>query len=220
MAMLTLDELPEGTDVGALVKLFERFDRCRTESEVYSVLMSWYPSSVGAFRRSNRNLLGIEPATTDGLDAEHAMRAGFYKTRLRDGTDGYMMRRTDDCSTATVATLAGVHPSLVPDPEGMRNIVMWGRDPEQVLAELDDEYEVFAAKTGIRLRFHSSPPVWSKRWIAVVEKDEDQPLESHLMVMSGRDLLFDPAHIAPNDGETALEGWGMDDVSLGYTLDD
>lgn len=183
-----------------------------------------YPEMLQQFREKNwraLRALGMQPAPAPRGTVQQAVEDGWYKTRLRDGTDGYFMRRGDDCSTATVATLVGCHPSLVPDPHEMQRILS-GTDPLEVMAGLDDAYEVFAEQAGVRLRQTTEPPFWSRRWIGVVERDPDNPLANHLMVMSGRELLFDTAHTYPHpdNQHTMLDGWGVDDISFGYVLED
>ncbi len=210
----------EGADTSALETFTALVAQASSPAQELWLVATEYPRAVHRFRRANWEQLGIEPAPAPGDTVEDALDDGWFIQHLRDGTRGYFMRRSDDCSTATVATLAQCHPSLVPDPHEMRRILS-GTDPATVLAELDGSYETFAGQTGVRLRLHSSPPVWAKRWIGAIERDANDPLANHLLVCTGRDLLFDPAHPSPaeDDRQTALEGYTVADVTYGWTLE-
>ncbi len=112
--------------------------------------------------------------------------------RLRDGTFGYFVRglRTDDCWAAALATCLQVPIDEVPDPR-LDERLRAGEDPAEVDRSAWLALDRWLADRGYRMTVHCKPPTSRKRWIGIVQLPGW--FQSHCLVMSRDEVLFDPA---------------------------
>jgi hypothetical protein len=113
----------------------------------------------------------------------------FHSVPLPDGTRGFLVRRSDDCLAAAIATT--IQDPDVPDLRIDARLHA-GMRPEEVDRVVRVELDAWLAGRGVRARIHDRVPVHSDRCIGVV------PIEgwfqSHCLVLSrGGELLHDPA---------------------------
>jgi hypothetical protein len=163
-----------------------------------------------------RQAAGVRPVPMGG-SRTWGLSEGYFQTGLRDGTVGYFQRDVDDCARAGVATLLGMRPDLVPYVPADR-LRLSGRDPEEIDRMLEAAYAPWIAKNGVRILAHSPPPWTARRWLGVIPGSE--LLGEHVLVMSGRECLFDPARCLPaRADEPALEGYGVDEIEYGLTIE-
>jgi hypothetical protein len=170
--------------------------------------------------RSQLRMGDLYPVEIDGSPSR-GLKQGYFKTPLRDGTLGYLQRRTDDCVQAVIASLLQMPPYLVPDPhvEELRAV---GREDEEIDRVVDQKFAEWTADYGLTLTFHATPPTWAKRWIGMITADNpDDTYSNHTLLMTGRDVLFDPAHLLPpaDAGTVALEGYRLDGIDYGITIE-
>jgi hypothetical protein len=94
-----------------------------------------------------------------------------------------------------------------------------GKEPEEIDRMIDQQFGRWTAKHGLTIVFHATPPTGAKRWIGMVTTDD--PFSDHTLLMSGRDCLWDPAHLLPpgKDQPTALDNYGVGDIDYGITID-
>ena len=123
-----------------------------------------------AIRTRSRPLAGgLYPVEVDGSPTR-GLKMGYFKTPLRDGTDGYFQRRTDDCVQAVIASLLQMPPHLVPDPH-VEELRSAGREDEELDRVVDEQFAAWTAEYGLTVVFHTKPPMWAKRWIGMVASD-------------------------------------------------
>lgn len=142
--------------------------------------------------------------------------------RLADGTIGYFARppRQDDCFAAALATVLRVPIAEVPDPRIDERLAR-GWTPQAVNRAAFAELDRWLAGRGLRAIVHRKPPVRLRRWIGVIVMPGD--FQSHCLVMSRDEVLFDPARLELADGtpppqERAVRRFGLDSVGFGYSF--
>jgi hypothetical protein len=139
-------------------------------------------------------------AARDPIGSSLARRAapgmdGYYATRLRDGTLGYLQRDVADCLRAALASLLQIPMPNV--PEMPTNKLLSGEmDAEEFERVAARRLDRWTAERGLTARFHASPRT-SGRWIGVLLSEEWSVLNDHCLLMSGRDCLFDPGTPVP-----------------------
>jgi hypothetical protein len=121
------------------------------------------------------------------------LRDGTY--RLRDGSIGYCPRSSDDCWPAAIATVLQVPIDQLP-LLGIDDGLRAGMRPTWVNRSASQAIHDWMTGRGLRMVDHLQVPIDAERWIGVV------PIEgwfqSHCLVMSAGELLFDPAqHLRP-----------------------
>jgi hypothetical protein len=159
---------------------------------------------------------GVQPVPM-GEYRTWGLAEGYFQAKLRDQTIGYFQRDIDDCARAGVATLLGMRPDLVPHVPADR-LRLAGRDPDEIDRMLEAAYVPWTARNGLRILAHPSPPWTARRWLGVIPGSE--LLGEHVLLMSGRDCLFDPARLLPtNADEPALEGYSVADIEYGITIE-
>jgi len=171
-----------------------------------------FPSELAKVRRQGYRQLGLLPVPIGG-SSHRGLKQGFYMTRLRDGTLGYLQRRTDDCLQAALASALQIPANLVPDL-GMEAKMAGGMDPELMERGIRAKMDPFLHKHGVKVRYHATPPTSSRRWIGVVR--EEDVYSDHCLLMSGPDCLFDPANLLPS----AASSYDVSEVDYGITLND
>jgi hypothetical protein len=62
-----------------------------------------FPSELAKVRRQIYRHAGLLPVPMNGSPAK-GLKSGYFSTRLRDGSLGYLQRRTDDCLQAAIAS--------------------------------------------------------------------------------------------------------------------
>jgi hypothetical protein len=189
-------------------------------------LVALWPAFMAEMRRrANLTPVRVNGSRTAGL------RAGYFSSRLRDGTVGYFGRRVDECLTAAFASLLQV-PLPVPDLRldqqvtagRERLLATYGNDEELALHVEMLHLEIGAAaweqlsgwvrEQGLTIVLHEQPlPVDQPRWIGVVSGGQESRFSDHCLVMTGRDVLFDPMSVA---GEIEHQ---LTDVDYGLTLE-
>jgi hypothetical protein len=172
-----------------------------------------FPPELAKVRRQ----VGMQPVIVNGSRAR-GLKAGFFQMRLHDGTTGYLQRRTDDCVTAVIASLLQMPPYLVPDLQ-LDQQLSAGNDPEEIDRVIEQKFGQWTRKHGLTIMIHASPPVSAKRWIGMISADDE--FSNHTLLMAGRDLLFDPAHLLPpgKDQPTALAGYTPSEIDHGITIE-
>ena len=83
------------------------------------------------------------------------------------------------------------------------------------------ELDRWLAGRGLRAIVHRKPPVRLRRWIGVIVMPGD--FQSHCLVMSRDEVLFDPARLELADGSTppqerAVRRFGLESVGFGYSF--
>lgn len=113
-------------------------------------------------------------------------------THLSDGTTGFYMRpdRGDDCWQAATATVLQVPIDEVPDLR-LNARVESGEHPDKIARSAWHSMEDWLNGHGLCMVVHRKVPVARRRWIGVVPCEGD--FQSHSLVMTRDDLLFDPA---------------------------
>lgn len=106
-------------------------------------------------------------------------------TVLEDGAVGYYQRNMNDCLRAAIATAVQIPYEDVPDtePTGAGGQGEW----LQVYSRLWE----WAAGQGIRLEFHTFPPICEAPWVGVTPRGDDG--YRHTIVIANGQLYFDPA---------------------------
>lgn len=175
-------------------------------------------------RRFPKALVGLREATLRDQDLArscHLTRVlgpsgiRWYATTLRDGTDGFLQRRSDDCFQAAIASCAGIAPWLVPDLKLERKLADEG-DPEAVDLASRRTMKRWEERTGVALRVHATPPRSARRWIGVISSEDGD----HCLLMAGRTCIFNPTSFFPLI-EQPLNGfkWNPSEIEYGITIE-
>lgn len=116
--------------------------------------------------------------------------------RLADGTLGYYVRwpRKDDCFAAAIATCLQVPIEEVPDPR-LDERVAAGEPVVEIDDSVWDDLYAWLDIRGLRMILHHKVPAARRRWIGVIPIPG--AFMSHCLVMTRREVLFDPARIPP-----------------------
>ena len=174
-----------------------------------------YPAAMATVRRfsARAGRLDTVPVPING-SVYRGMGLGYFFTPLRDGTRGYLMRRTDDCLQMALATALQISPELVPDARLLghrRN----GEDEEETNLREFARIDAFLARRNIKVDVRPFPTPAERRWIGVVMFDDDGALEEHCCVFAGRDALstgMDEDELGPAGGIT------IDDVNYSIAV--
>lgn len=132
---------------------------------------------------------------------------------LTDGTVGYYARRADDCFASAVATCLQVPIEEVPDPS-IDALLDRGESPDEINRVASAEWARWFASRELAMTIHSKVPVKSDRWIGIVPLEGE--FQSHCLVMSGREVLFDPTD--PKQYERPVCIWDAEDVKSGLSF--
>jgi hypothetical protein len=173
-----------------------------------------FPAEVAKVRRQVYRQAGLLAVPVNG-SAVKGLKAGYFMSRLRDGTLGYLQRRTDDCLQASLASLMQVPAPLVPDLHMERQLAS-GVDPEEMERGIAATMGCWLDKRGVTIAYHASPPTSARRWIGVVL--ENDAYSDHCLLMSGRDCLFDPANLLPVKGGP-VTAYDVSDIDYGITIE-
>jgi len=215
--MSGLDRLFNEASNGAL----NPYDTMRKFSSEFPQELAKVRGQVAIRGRSSPRTGSLYPVEVDGSPTR-GLKLGYFKTPLRDGTDGYFQRRTDDCVQAVIASLLQMPPHLVPDPH-IEELRARGREDEEIGRVVDSEFARWTVEHGLAFAFHVKPPTWAQRWIGMVPSESTEDVyASHTLLMSGHDCLFDPAHLLPPAGDAgtvALEGYSLDSIDYGITIE-
>jgi hypothetical protein len=133
-----------------------------------------------------------------GLSRDEGHRLGYYQTVLRDGTLGYSARRMDDCLQAALATCVQAPSPTVPDPRLDERLIA-GEDPEEIARSSWLAMVRWAARCGLTITIHPSPPTSERRWIGVVPAAG--VFNDHCLVMNRSEILFDPMSLRRNHSQ-------------------
>jgi hypothetical protein len=159
--------------------------------------------------------VGLQAVPIDG-DPAKGVELGYFATKLRDGTTGYLQRRTDDCFQAAIASCLQVPAHLVPDWQLDRQLTA-GREHEQIERVIWESLKRWTEQQGVTVTFHHTPPTSARRWIGVIETGKDY--SDHCLLMSGRDCLFDPSRLLPTRKDKPASAWNPNDVTYGITIE-
>jgi hypothetical protein len=166
-----------------------------------------YPSEAAKVRRQVLPVVPVNGSRSKGL------AAGYFMTRLRDGSVGYFQRRLDDCLQAAIASHVQVAPHQVPDLH-LDQLLLAGKDPEEIRHIGREKLRRWTEKHGVTIMLHSSPPTSARRWIGVVPAAGGEGSFDHCLIMSGRECLFNTSSLLP-DSEYDAAG-----IEYGITIDD
>lgn len=199
--------------VAAIEELFAEVERGEPDGAGSLDVRLW--PLVADLRRgvyAYKNKAGLLPVPIFG-SRERGLRAGYFASRLRDGSWGFYQRRADDCLRAALATLLRVPMPKVPDAHRAKQLAE-GLSEAEVNAYTRELLEDWLDERGWRLAFNKWPPS-SGRWIAV--KDGD-----HCLLMEGSECVFDPARfLPPARGERLAADMTIDyAITAGRTCDD
>lgn len=111
-------------------------------------------------------------------------------SQLRDGTVGYHMRRDDDCWLAALATCLQVPLDQVPDSRIDERLAA-GESVKRIDATAWAAMLRWLDQRGLAIVKHAGKPTHLPRWIGIVPVP--QAFASHSVVMTGDEVLFDPA---------------------------
>jgi hypothetical protein len=175
-----------------------------------------WPSEMAKFRRQAYRQIGLLPVPVNG-SVMRGLKAGYFATRLRDGSLGYMQRRVDDCLQAGIATVLGLAPNLIPDLRFGEQIRA-GKDADEVERNAKETMKRWQDKRCLTIEYHPTPPKTAKRWIGVVTSGPGTDSD-HCLIMSGRDCLFDPCAIAPPRRDQPVTDLDPADIDYGITIE-
>jgi hypothetical protein len=148
-----------------------------------------YPQVVAKLRRQQQ----LQPAPING-SIRKGLQQGYFRTRLHDGTFGYLQRRADDCITYAIATCAQIPPNQAPDLHIWRQ-TQAGVDPEQIARNVGAQLAEWQHRHGVEIVVHPVAPTHLKRWIGIVPGHGIY--QDHALVMSYRDCLFEMGGLFP-----------------------
>ena len=174
-----------------------------------------YPLEVAKQRRAVHQAypqVDMHPVSVKG-SAPRGLRAGYFQTRLRDGTFGYLQRRTDDCLQAAIATCLQIPPHQVPDLH-MEQQLANGTEPEEMEQRIVKTMGRWMEKHSVTIRYHATPPTSERRWIGVVTEPDEY--SDRCLLMSRRDCLFDPANLLPS---LTVSQYDTADIDYGITIE-
>lgn len=156
-----------------------------------------YPNVAAQIRKQAQGP-ALHPVAINGSRTK-GLNAGYYQTRLADGTLGYLQRRMDDCLQAAIACVLQIPPHQVPDLH-LDELVQQGTDPELIDRKALSRLGQWEQRHGITITVHPTPPKTERRWIAIVPAG-NQPYEDHCLIMNRATVLFDPSTILPLDDD-------------------
>ena len=173
-----------------------------------------FPSELAKVRRQVYRHVGLLPVPVNGSPTK-GLKSGYFSTRLRDGTLGYLQRRTDDCLQAALASCLQIPPHLVPDLH-MEQQPASGTDPEEMERGIREKMDHWLDRRGYTIAYHPSALTSERRWIGVVKADD--MYSDHCLLMTGRDCLFDPANLMPSRNQPATS-YDTSDIDYAITMD-
>ena len=200
--------LREATNLSA--QFADRAINGQLSPDEHREFVEWYPRVLVTLRRAKG--VWVSPAGS----RKRGLALGYFRTQLRDGTWGYFQRRTDDCEQAALATCAQVPIHQVPD-SGIDKHLLAGMEPEELDPRIAKQLEVWQSRNGLRIVEHATPPWSAKRWIGVVSAEGEYG--DHCLIMSGRDVLFDPMSLLPTKRGEPPSEWTADDIYYGVTIE-
>ena len=162
--------------------------------------------------------LVAQARTYAGLTPVASAPSGYFQTRLRDGSLGYYQRRFDDCLQAAIASCLQMPPHRVPDLELLSRLSL-GDEFEQVdrlaMTVMDHWFE----RLGLTFTRHAHLPK-TGRWIGVTHGPPGS-FDAHCLLMSGKDVLFDPYiyNVFPPGKDDPPSPLDWDDLDYGITID-
>lgn len=162
---------------------------------------AWEASRIRALQSSFRTY-PIARLTEDGIDWGVNPGPG---DEIGYGMHPYL---TDDCLEAAIATTTQVPIEQVPNFALLERRDR-GEDPDEITRSTWERIGQWAFKRGLVLTFWDEPPAPRDRWIGVVpssaeetmvleggritRSDSEGGFNDHCLVMSGSELVFDPA---------------------------
>jgi hypothetical protein len=201
--------------MGGLERLAEDFDNGPgTIGERARRFGRAYPGELAKVRRQVYRPAGLLPVPVNG-SAQRGLKSGYFAARLRDGSLGYLQRRTDDCLQAALASCAQIPAPLVPDFHIEQQLAA-GMDPDEVDGVNLEKLRRWMDKYGVTITVHPSSPTSAKRWIGIVTTDN--AYSDHCLLMNGRDCLFDPAEGLPPKGQLVSQ-YDVADIDYGLTIE-
>jgi hypothetical protein len=177
--------------------------------------------------------VGVDPSIDERLADTEAARTvrrvrAAPPAELADGTLGYYVRwpRLDDCQAAALATALEVPIADVPDPRIDERLAT-GESADDIDRSAMAELDRWLAGRGLRMAIHCKEQPLSQRWIGICAMSG--AFQSHCLVMSGNEVLFDPARVPLEGGAVAsaawvgtktgrLRQWGFEDISYGLSF--
>jgi len=172
-----------------------------------------YPPVLGKVRRQAR----LQPVAVKGSPAR-GRRDGYFMTRLRDGSTGYLQRRVDDCLQAAIATLLQVPPYLVPDLH-LDDQVAAGLDVEEIERATSDKLVRWMDQRAVTIMIHPVPPTTARRWIGIAPTT-GEPFSDHCLIMSKTTCLFDPSVVLPLNKDEPGFLADPSDIAYGLTIEE
>jgi len=153
---------------------------------------------------------GLHPVAVKGSVAR-GLAMGHFSTPLRDGTFGYLQRRTDDCLQAAIASCVQIGPHQIPDLHLLQQL--YSKGFEETWAAANKKMGRWADKHGVTVVRHAKPKPSARRWIGVIAGEDGSA--AHCLLMNKRDCLFDPACLyLPPSPEHSM----YDPVDIDYAI--
>lgn len=199
-------------DLSAFQRVLDKF-----QSEYVHIDEAWdlsreYQRELANLRRQAM----LAPVPVNGNRAL-GRRMGYFCARARDGGIGYMMRRTDDCLQAAIASVVGIPAPDVPDLHIDEQRYRDGLEPEEITRKIVQTLDQWSDQQGFDIRVCATLPT-SGKWIGVVPVGSRQ-FTDHCLCMSGRDCIFDPAQIIPPSKHDAISAHSPDDIEYAITIE-
>jgi hypothetical protein len=197
------DRIEAMKHLSALVEFLEGGPGDRRERE--RVFVEQFGPALADVRRASCRGTGMQQVTT-----------GYYSTRLRDGTLGYLQRRGDDCLQAAIASLLQVPMPRVPDLR-IAHLRIAGHDEDELARAVNRQLGRWIEENGLNVYLHTSPAVSERRWIGVIPGDV--PGADHCLLMAGRDCLFDPDVFWPPGSDEPATKLDVGDIEYAITIE-
>jgi hypothetical protein len=205
--------VPSTWDISGVERIVDQYENGPGDlSERTRQFCKVFPSELAKVRRQIYRHAGLLPVPVNGSPMK-GLKAGYFATRLRDGSLGYLQRRTDDCLQAALASCLQIPAHLVPDLH-MEDQLAAGVDPEEMERGIREKMKRWTDKRGVRILYHTWPLTSERRWIGVVTEPGDY--SDHCLLMSGRDCLFDPANLMPSRNESQYD---VADIDYAITIE-
>jgi hypothetical protein len=198
----------------AIADFLENGSGDRRERE--RVFVERFGPALAAVRRTSSRQTGMTPVPVKG-DIFKGLKAGYFSTRLRDGSLGYLQRRGDDCLQAAIASLLQVPMPKVPDLRMAQRRVD-GMDKDALERLVSRQLGDWIEKRGLTVYLHTSPAVSERRWIGVIPSDISTDAD-HCLLMAGRDCLFDPDVFWPPGSDEPATQLDIGDIEYAITIE-
>jgi hypothetical protein len=201
----------QGVDISGFEALAAEIDAGPLDNDRARLIAKRLPSEMAKLRR----VLGVQPVAVNGSRAQ-GLREGYFQAALRDGSTGYFQRRSDDCLQAATASFLQMPPDLVPDLL-LEEQIAAGCEPDEIERNAWALLAPWLDQHGLAMMLHPTPPTTTKRWIGVTYSE--QLYSDHCLLMTGRDVIFDPWRLLPPGKDHDASPYTLDDVAYGITYD-